>query len=153
MKDWISYELTRFLSASQNQEEWEWIWRRMRTITYDIMIINILFRSFVAWVESKCSCSSRFPRNLPTFHETYSSQIRTQWSKWTKSVTGCISGLWADINLVARRWPPSALKGCSVTASGMKCALLLNAHIYLLKTELWNLERERNCVPRMLQHN
>ncbi len=74
---------------------------------------------------------SRFSRNLPTFHKTCNPQIRTQWSKLTRSFSICVWLLWADINPVARHWPPSASERCSVTAAGMKhVPLLIHSHVH-----------------------
>ncbi len=90
---------------------------------------------------------SRFSRNLPTFHKAYNLQIRTQWSKWAWSFSVCL--LWADINPVSRRWPPSASERCSVTAAGMKhVPLFIHSHVHSSAANCvmqpW--QRERNRV-------
>lgn len=88
---------------------------------------------------------SRFSRNLPTFHKTCNPQIRTQWSKWARSFSIYVWFLWADINPVARRWPPSASERCSVTAARMKhVPLLIHSHVHSSAATVT--ERETVCM-------
>lgn len=92
---------------------------------------------------------SRFSRNLHTFHKTCNPQISTQWSKWARLFSVCL--LWAHINPVSRRWPPSASERCSVTAAGMKhVPLFIHSHAHS-SAVMHPWQRERNRVHDMLQ--